>query len=81
MSLALLSPTTSTRRLIVQGYVRGHANIPHSHIAELLRPVLIRVGIFSVVRGHNVARVNKSYQSFGDRFATVVINDVICWPL
>ena len=81
MSLALLSPTTSTRRLTVQGYVRGHANIPHSHIAELLRPVLIRVGIFSVVRGHNVARVNKSYQSFGDRFATVVINNLICWPL
>jgi nucleoside-diphosphate-sugar epimerase len=29
------------------------------------------------VRSHNVARVNKSYRSFGDKFDTVVIDDLI----
>ena len=34
-------------------------------------------GIASAVRSHNVTRVNKSYQSFGDKFATVAIDDLI----
>ena len=33
--------------------------------------------ILSAVRSHNVARVNKSYESFGDKFATVVIDDLV----
>jgi hypothetical protein len=39
--------------------------------------VLTRAGIFSAVRSHNVARVNKSYRSFGDKFDTVLIDDLI----
>lgn len=32
--------------------------------------------IVSAVRSHNVARVNKSYESYGDRFTTTVIEDI-----
>jgi hypothetical protein len=39
--------------------------------------VLTRVAIVSAVRSHNVARVSKSYESFGDRFTTVVIDDLL----
>ena len=34
-------------------------------------------GVVSAVRSHNVARVNKGHESFGDRFATVVIDDLV----
>jgi hypothetical protein len=30
----------------------------------------------SAVRSHNVARISKSYESFGDRFTTTVIDDI-----
>jgi hypothetical protein len=30
----------------------------------------------SAVRSHNVARIRKSYESSGDRFATAVIDDI-----
>jgi hypothetical protein len=33
------------------------------------------------VRSHNVARVSKSYESFGDRFATTVIDDLVASDL
>ena len=33
--------------------------------------------VISAVRSHNVARVNKSHESFGDRFSTVVIDDLV----
>ena len=32
--------------------------------------------IVSAVRSHNVARISKSYESFGDRFTTTVIDDI-----
>ena len=42
--------------LLREGYiVRGYAHIHHSYLAEPLRSVLPHVGIFSAVRGHNVA--------------------------
>ncbi|KAI9443359.1 NAD-P-binding protein [Lactarius indigo] len=42
-----------------------------------ISPVLTPAGVVSAVRSHNVARINKSYESFGDRFAAVVIDDLI----
>ena len=32
--------------------------------------------VVSAVRSHNVARISKSYESFGDRFTTTVIDDI-----
>jgi hypothetical protein len=32
--------------------------------------------ISSAVRSHNVPRISKSYESFGDRFATTTIDDL-----
>jgi hypothetical protein len=32
--------------------------------------------IVRTVRSHNVARISKSYESFGDRFTTTVIDDI-----
>lgn len=34
------------------------------------------VAVVSTVRSHNVARVGKGYESYGDRFATTVIEDL-----
>ncbi|KAH9002739.1 hypothetical protein EDB86DRAFT_206714 [Lactarius hatsudake] len=50
--------------LIPQSYTIGH---PVSRCQCLPRPT----GVVSSVRGHNVARVNKGYESFGDRFVVV----------
>jgi hypothetical protein len=32
--------------------------------------------VVSAVRSHNVSRVSKSYESFGDRFTTTTIDDL-----
>ncbi len=32
--------------------------------------------VVSAVRSHNVSRISKSYESFGDRFTTTVIDDI-----
>ena len=32
--------------------------------------------VVSVVRSHNVPRVNKNYESFGDRFTTASVDDL-----
>ena len=32
--------------------------------------------VVSAVRSHNVPRVSKSYESYGDRFTTTVIEDL-----
>ena len=32
--------------------------------------------VVSVMRSHNVARVTKSYESFGDRFTTASVDDI-----
>ena len=32
--------------------------------------------VVSVVRSHNVRRVSKSYESFGDRFTTASVDDL-----
>ena len=32
--------------------------------------------VVSAVRSHNVPRISKSYESFGDRFTTTVIDDI-----
>ena len=34
-------------------------------------------GVVSAVRSHNVTRVNKSYESFGNRFSITVIDDLV----
>ncbi|KAI9443362.1 NAD-P-binding protein [Lactarius indigo] len=39
--------------------------------------VLIPTDVVSTVRSHNVARVSKGYESFGDRFAAVVVEDLV----
>jgi hypothetical protein len=66
------------QRTSAEGYtVRGYVHVPQSSAAEPLRPVLTPAWIVCAVRNHNVARVNKSHQSFGDRFPIVVIDDLI----
>jgi hypothetical protein len=32
--------------------------------------------VFSAVRSHNVPRISKSYESFGNRFTTTIIDDL-----
>ena len=40
------------------------------------RTFLLITVVVSAVRSHNVARINKSYESYGDRFTTTVIEDL-----
>ncbi|KAH9047655.1 NAD-P-binding protein [Lactarius hengduanensis] len=55
--------------------VTGASGFLGSHVVlELLREGYTVRG---TVRSHNVAHVNKGYESFGDRFATVVIDDLV----
>ena len=35
------------------------------------------VATVSAVRSHNVPRVSKSYEPFGDRFTTTIIDDLV----
>ena len=59
--------------LLREGYtVRGFVHVPQSYRAKLTS-----AGIVSAVRSHNVPRVSKSYESFGNRFSTVVIDDLV----
>ena len=73
MPLALLDRTSSAnfcKRAILFGGTRIFCRIHRLS-------VLISTGTVSAVRGHNIARVSKSYESFGDRFSTVVIDDLV----
>ncbi|KAI9508891.1 NAD-P-binding protein [Russula earlei] len=55
--------------------VTGASGFVGSHVVdELLRN---GYSVRGTVRSQNVARVSKSYASFGDRFATAVIDDLI----
>ncbi|KAH9002740.1 NAD-P-binding protein [Lactarius hatsudake] len=55
-----------------EGYtVRG--SMPYDTLLTVLTPA----GVVSTVRSHNIARVNKGHESFGDRFAAVVIDDLV----
>jgi nucleoside-diphosphate-sugar epimerase len=60
--------------LLREGYtVRGCVYIPQ-------KPFLLALTsgvVVSAVRSHNVARVSKSHESFGDRFSTVTIDDLV----
>jgi len=38
--------------------------------------LLLIIVVVSAVRSHNVARISKSYESYGDRFTTTVIEDL-----
>jgi hypothetical protein len=38
--------------------------------------VHLPITVVSAVRSHNVPRVSKSYESFGDRFTTATIDDL-----
>ena len=37
---------------------------------------MLIIVVVSAVRSHNVARISKSYESYGDRFTTTVIEDL-----
>jgi len=37
---------------------------------------LLIIVVVSAVRSHNVGRISKSYESYGDRFTTTVIEDL-----
>ena len=74
VSLALLAPTSSAN---FYEKVTMFGGRQYSYTVEPLPPVLTSAGVISAVRSHNVARVNKSYESFGDRFAAVAIDDLI----
>ncbi|KAF8271941.1 NAD-P-binding protein [Lactarius quietus] len=55
--------------------VTGASGFVGSHVvSELLREGYTVRG---AVRSHNVARVSKNHESFGDRFSTVVIDDLV----
>ncbi|KAH8976398.1 NAD-P-binding protein [Lactarius hatsudake] len=55
--------------------VTGASGFVGSHVVlELLREGYT---VWGTVRSHNVARVTKGYESFGDRFAAVVIDDLV----
>jgi hypothetical protein len=60
--------------LLREGYtVRGYVYyIPQKPLLVLTSGVVV-----SSVRSHNVARVCKSHESFGDRFSTVTIDDLV----
>jgi thioester reductase-like protein len=58
--------------LLRQGYsVRGYA-----YILLQVYTVHSLMTVVSVVRSHNVPRVTKSYESFGNRFTTASIDDL-----
>ena len=59
--------------LLREGYtVRGFVHVTQSYGVELTS-----TGIVSAVRSNKASRVSKSYESFGDRFSTVVIDDLV----
>jgi len=54
--------------------VTGASGFVGSHVVdELLRQ---GYSVRGAVRSHNVARISKSYESFGNRFTTTVIDDI-----
>ena len=58
--------------LLRQGYsVRGYARILYAYTVHSLATVA------SAVRSHNVPRISKGYESFGNRFTTTIIDDLI----
>jgi NAD dependent epimerase/dehydratase family len=60
--------------LLRQGYsVRAYAYIPSLHTTQYTYGLIT---VVSAVRSHNVPRISKSYESFGDRFTTTVIDDI-----
>jgi len=60
--------------LLRQGYsVRGLANILSLHTTQYTYEPLT---VVSAVRSHNVARISKSYESFGDRFTATIVDDL-----
>ena len=49
----------------------------HTHVLfTRARTLLLIIVVVSAVRSHNVGRITKSYESYGDRFTTTVIEDL-----
>jgi thioester reductase-like protein len=61
------------QELLRQGYsVRGCASF-----FRILQFVHTSFAVVSAVRSHNVPRVRKSYESYGDKFSSTVIEDLV----
>ena len=78
MPLAFLAPTSSVNFCEeVTLYAGTCAIFPNLKPYASCLPVLTSSDVVSAVRSHNIARINKSYGSFGDRFTAVAVDDLI----
>ncbi|KAI0246725.1 NAD-P-binding protein [Lactifluus subvellereus] len=59
--------------------VTGASGFVGSHVVDQL--LQEGYSVRGAVRSHNVTRVSKSYESFGDRFTTTVIDDLVASDL
>ena len=77
MPLALLGRTSSANFCETVTLLGGTHIFPSPIVLTPGANPPPRAGVVSAVRSRNVTRVNKSYESFGDRFSVTVIDDLV----